>query len=70
MDSPQRSDILFINPPSAFRLNRRFYLNPQYLKMRITKSLRDKTFWRDVYYGFKTFLPDLFNVLRLKKNEQ
>lgn len=46
---------------------RRFYFNPRYLKMRIIKSLRDRTFWRDVYYGFKTFLPDFFNVMRLKK---
>lgn len=46
---------------------RRFYFNSRFLKMRILKSLRDRTFWRDVYYGFKTFLPDFIAVLRLKK---
>lgn len=46
---------------------RAFYFNPRFLGMRLLKSLRDHTFWRDVYYGCKTFLPDLFAVLRLKK---
>ena len=46
---------------------RRFYFNPRYLKMRIIKSIRDKTFLRDVYYGLKTFLPDFFSFLKLGK---
>jgi len=46
---------------------RSFYFNPRFLKMRIVKSVRDRTFWRDVYYGFKTFLPDLVAVVRFKK---
>ena len=46
---------------------RRFYFNPRFLSMRFLKSLRDRTFWRDVYYGLKTFLPDFIAVLRLKK---
>lgn len=46
---------------------RRFYFNPRYLKMRIIKSIRDKTFFRDIYYGLKTFLPDLWMILKLKK---
>lgn len=46
---------------------RRFYLNPRFLSMRFFKSLRDRTFWRDVYYGFKTFLPDFLAVIRFKK---
>lgn len=35
---------------------RSFYFNPSFLKMRIIKSLKDHTFWRDVYYGAKTFI--------------
>lgn len=46
---------------------RRFYLNPRYLSMRIIKSIRDKTFFRDIYYGFKTFLPDFLAAIGLKK---
>jgi radical SAM superfamily enzyme YgiQ (UPF0313 family) len=46
---------------------RRFYLNPRYLKMRIVKSIRDRTFWRDIYYGLKTFLPDFLSALKFRK---
>jgi len=38
---------------------RRFYLNPRFLWMRFLKSVKEHTFWRDVYYGLKTFLPDI-----------
>lgn len=44
---------------------RSFYFNPRFLKMRLAKSLADHTFWRDVYYGAKTFLPDLAATLKL-----
>jgi anaerobic magnesium-protoporphyrin IX monomethyl ester cyclase len=33
-----------------------FYLNPRFLWMRFFRSLREHTFWRDVYYGARTFL--------------
>lgn len=44
-----------------------FYFNPHFLWMRLFKSLREHTFWRDVYCGIKTFLPDFIAILRLKK---
>lgn len=37
---------------------RRFYLNPKFIWARILKSLKEGTFWRDAYYGLKTFLPE------------
>ena len=46
---------------------RAFYLNPRFLWMRLSKSLREYTFWRDIYYGIKTFLPDFLSIIRLKK---
>ena len=39
------------------RFYRSFYLNPRFLWTRLLKSLKEHTFWRDVYYGLKTFLP-------------
>lgn len=36
---------------------RSFYLNPRFLWMRLFKSFQEHTFWRDVYYGLKTFSP-------------
>jgi len=47
---------------------RAFYFNPHFLAMRLLKSLREHTFWRDVYYGIKTFLPDLVSIIKLKNN--
>jgi len=41
---------------------RRFYLNPRFVWMRLMKSLKEHTFWRDVYYGARTFLPDFFSL--------
>lgn len=35
---------------------RSFYFNPRFLWMRLKKSLQEGTFWRDVYYGLKTFV--------------
>lgn len=46
---------------------RAFYLNPHFLRMRLLKSLREHIFWRDIYYGVKTFLPDFISIIRLKK---
>lgn len=33
-----------------------FYFNPRFIYFRIIKSLKERTFLRDVYYGAKTFL--------------
>ncbi len=30
---------------------RSFYLNPRFLRLRLGKSLREHTFWRDIYYA-------------------
>jgi anaerobic magnesium-protoporphyrin IX monomethyl ester cyclase len=38
------------------RFYRTFYFNPRFLQMRLLKSLKGHTFWRDIYYGAKTFL--------------
>lgn len=39
---------------------RRFYLNPRYLARRARISLMRGTFFIEMYYGLKTFLPGLF----------
>lgn len=35
---------------------RKFYLNYRFLWMRLFKSIREGTFFQDIYYGFKTFI--------------
>ncbi|MDD5067208.1 MAG: radical SAM protein [bacterium] len=35
---------------------RKFYLNYRFLWMRLVQSIREGTFFQDIYYGFKTFI--------------